>query len=207
MAYAKVNWANGEAGGKKMNATNFGTMDNGIAANDSAIGDLSTLNTTAKDNLVGAINENVSKIGDLSALNTTVKDNLVSSVNEVVENVAKGNFTISKSGDWTIKKYDNGYVEMWLDVVANRTTSIFGNTPIYFGTCNFTYPIELIDIPINVNAISAKVSTLTGMSINEITKTYISMFLLSFGAAISNAPVRTYLYVLGRWKEEVVNNE
>ena len=107
MAYTKVNWANGEAGGKKMNATNFGNMDNGIAANDSAIGDLSTLNTAAKDNLVSAINENVSKIGDLSALNTTVKNNLVSSVNEVVENVAKGNFTISKSGDWTIKKYDN----------------------------------------------------------------------------------------------------
>lgn len=158
-------------------------------------------------NVENAINENGTKIGDLSALNTTAKNDLVDSVNEVAENVAKGDFTISKSGDWTIKKYDNGYVEMWLDVVANRTTSIFGNTPIYFGTYNFTYPIELIDIPINVNAISVKASTLTGMSINAITKTDISMFLLSFGAAISNAPVRTYLYVLGRWKEEVVNNE
>lgn len=57
MAYTKVNWANGEAGGSKMNATNFGNMDNGIAAIDSAVGDLSNLGTTEKSNLVGAINE------------------------------------------------------------------------------------------------------------------------------------------------------
>lgn len=72
--------------------------------NETAIGDLSNLTTTAKTNLVGAINEvdsdlgtlsttvgnhttaignNTTAIGDLTNLTTTAKNNLVSAINEV----------------------------------------------------------------------------------------------------------------------------
>lgn len=67
------------------------------------IGDLTTLTTTEKSNLVGAINENVTaisghttKIGDLSTLTTTEKTNLVGAVNENVTSIS-GN--TSKIGD------------------------------------------------------------------------------------------------------------
>lgn len=143
------------------------------------------------------VNANDDNVGDIANLKTTDKSSVVNAVNELVDKV---NYTISKSGDWTIKKYDNGYVEMWLDVLANRTTSIFGNTPIYFGTYNFTFPITLVGIPLGINAISRAESTLTGMCIANITATDVSIFLESFGGAISNKPVRTYIYVFGKWK-------
>ena len=57
------------------------------------IGTLSTLSTTAKNNLVSAINEvdsntdtNNIRIGTLSTLSTTAKNNLVSAINEVATN-------------------------------------------------------------------------------------------------------------------------
>lgn len=161
------------------------------------VADVNKVKADDLNEIKNVVNANDDNVGDISDLKTTDVSSVVNAVNELVD---KANYKISTSGNWTIKKYDNGYVEMWLNEVANRTTSIFGNTSIYFGTYNFTYPIELIDIPINVNAISVKASTLTGMSINEITKTNISMFLLSFGTSISNESVRTYLYVLGKWK-------
>ena len=59
-------------------------------ANENKIGDLNSLTTTEKGNLVGAVNEvnnkanaNEKNIGDLTKLNTTEKGNLVGAVNEV----------------------------------------------------------------------------------------------------------------------------
>ena len=143
------------------------------------------------------VNANDDNVGDLADLKTTDVSSIVNAVNELVDKV---NYEISTSGNWTIKKYDNGYVEMWLNEVANRTTSQFSNTPIYFGTYNFTFPITLVGIPLGINAISRAESTLTGMCIANITATDVSIFLESFGEAISNKPVRTYIYVLGKWK-------
>lgn len=67
------------------------------------IGDLTTLITTEKSNLVGAINENTTVIsrleeemGDLSDLTTTAKESLVWAINENVTNIS-GNE--SKIGD------------------------------------------------------------------------------------------------------------
>lgn len=57
MAYQKLNWLNkGETGAIPINKDNLNHMDNGIANNDSAIGNLANLNTSVKDNLVNAIN-------------------------------------------------------------------------------------------------------------------------------------------------------
>ena len=51
-----------------------------------SIGTLSELTTTAKDNLVAAINEVDGDIGDLSGLTTTAKNNLVAALNELNQN-------------------------------------------------------------------------------------------------------------------------
>lgn len=65
-----------------------------VGAVGEKIGDLSTLKTTEKSNLVGAINEIndslVDNIGDLSELKTTDKSNVVNAINEVAESGGGG---------------------------------------------------------------------------------------------------------------------
>ena len=64
------------------------TIDSGMKTNSNNIGDLSTLTTTAKSDLVSAVNEvnqnsGASLIGDLSNLTTTEKSTVVGAINEV----------------------------------------------------------------------------------------------------------------------------
>ncbi len=207
MAYTKVNWANGEAGGKKMNATNFGNMDNGIAANDSAIGNLSTLNTTAKDNLVDAINENVSKIGDLSTLNTTTKDNLVGTINELYNN---SNFVIEKKGDYVYKKYDNGLVEIYQksQKTVSITTDYNPSTARWCNVdCDLPEPIaELYSINTTIGQQSA--NSLLGWCYRYVPNTSgYKLFVYDLGTTRTSYTIYIYTTIIGRWKEEVVNNE
>lgn len=72
-------------------------------ANENKIGDLNSLTTTEKGNLVGAVNEvnnkanaNEKNIGDLTKLNTTEKGNLVGAVNEVNKKADKNAKDIEK---------------------------------------------------------------------------------------------------------------
>ena len=161
------------------------------------VADINKFKADDLNEIKNVVNANDDNVGDLADLKTTDISSVVNSVNELVDKV---DYEISTSGNWTIKKYDNGYVEMWLNAVTNRTTSIFGNTPIYFGTYNFKFPITLVGVPLSINAISQRETVLLGMSINSVTRSNLSMFLMSFGAAISNVPIHTYIYVLGKWK-------
>lgn len=85
MSYTKTQWNNDTA--PAINEDNLNKIEQGIYDNDSHIGDLSDLETTANTDLVSAINENVSSIGDLSDLETTVQTDIVSAVNENVDNI------------------------------------------------------------------------------------------------------------------------
>ena len=70
--------------------TRAGTVVAAINEHDEEIGDLSTLYTSCKDDLVGAINEHDTEIGNLASLNTTNKNNLVSAINEALQAVEVG---------------------------------------------------------------------------------------------------------------------
>lgn len=85
MSYTKTQWNNDTA--PAINETNLNKIEQGIYDNDSHIGDLSDLETTANADLVSAINENVSSIGDLSDLETTAQTDIVSAINENVDNI------------------------------------------------------------------------------------------------------------------------
>lgn len=61
---------------------NFTKIDTEIKNRENEIGDLTTLTTTAKNDLVSAINEHDGEIGDLSTLTTSSKSTLVSAINE-----------------------------------------------------------------------------------------------------------------------------
>lgn len=61
-------------------------------ANENSIGDITTLTTTIKSDLVSAVNEvnaSASKVGDLTTLNTTAKNTLVAAINEVYAEAIK----------------------------------------------------------------------------------------------------------------------
>jgi len=62
MAYTKREWENGEI----ITAAKLNNMEDGIEANDQAIGDLTDLDTTAKTDLVAAVNELAGDVDDLS---------------------------------------------------------------------------------------------------------------------------------------------
>ena len=174
------------------------TYANKVTLNENPnVADINKVKANDLNEIKNVVNANDDNVGDIANLKTTDISSVVNAVNELVDKV---NYEISTSGNWTIKKYDNGYVEMRLNEVANRTTSIYGNTPIYFGTYKFTFPITLVGVPLSINAISSEESTLTGMCIANITATNVSIFLDSFGTAISNKPVRSYIYALGKWK-------
>jgi len=71
MAYTKTNWVNDTS--PAINATNLNNIENGISANDTAIGDISTLDTTAT-NLVDAVNEvkgDIPVVSDTYSTSTT----------------------------------------------------------------------------------------------------------------------------------------
>lgn len=99
MSYTKTQWNNDTA--PAINETNLNKIEQGIYDNDSHIGDLSDLETTAQNDLVSAINENVSSIGDLTTLTTTANTDLVSAINEVDNNTNTNTSSIDNLEDMT----------------------------------------------------------------------------------------------------------
>lgn len=77
-------------GGGTPNINNSGQVKAAVEyLRDIPVGVLSSLSTTAKNNLVAAVNEVVTSIGALSSLETTVKTSLVLAVNELKEALAQ----------------------------------------------------------------------------------------------------------------------
>ncbi|MDF2950425.1 MAG: hypothetical protein K0S18_8 [Anaerocolumna sp.] len=92
---------------------------------DTKTGDLATLNTTNKENIVNAINEHDTEIGDLSALTTIEKTNLVGSVNEVNSQLAEI-IHVEKEGDTDDEKIFNAITK-----AINGQEIIFSGGKIY----------------------------------------------------------------------------
>ena len=67
---------------------NFTKIDTAVGNLQDGVGNVESLTTTAKTDLVAAINEVDGNIGDLSGLSTTAKKNLVSAVNELNQNIS-----------------------------------------------------------------------------------------------------------------------
>lgn len=92
------------------------------------IGTLSNLTTTAKTNVVSAINEvdvncdtNTASIGTLTDLKTTSKTNIVSAINEVDDFVPK-TYSVGKNDSMTFVK-PAGIVLVWIVREASSTAS------------------------------------------------------------------------------------
>ena len=107
------------------------TNANGVSANSSNIGTMSSLTTTEKTNLVGAINEinsSVGNVGNLSNLTTTEKSSVVGAINEVNGNVGtlSSLYTTEKSsvvGAINEVDTDLGTTNSKIGTLANLDTS------------------------------------------------------------------------------------
>ena len=64
MAYIENTWQDGDV----ITAAGLNHIEGGIADNDTHIGNLANLTTTAKSNLVAAVNELESEVGDVETL-------------------------------------------------------------------------------------------------------------------------------------------
>ncbi len=70
--YIRINWQNAPSAATPRTAENFNIMDKGIKDCDDAIGDLALLKTTAKADLVAAINEQNDNFGPLGTYTVIV---------------------------------------------------------------------------------------------------------------------------------------
>lgn len=114
MTYVPKKWKNLPDEETPITASDLDHIENGIKevdtnnnTNTTSIGSLSSLKTTAKNNLVAAINENTNAIGKLADLNTTVKTNLVAAINENKTSI--GNIiSVTTNDNGTAIKFANG---------------------------------------------------------------------------------------------------
>lgn len=134
------------------------TIDSGMKENSTNIGDLSSLTTTAKTDLVSAINEvdyntdtNTTAIGDLSTLTTTAKTSVVDAINEVVsssggscnlhlvdaKNYSSSNpfiFEDVETGTYIIYKSDNTYNSNFTLYMKSKASTTSQAMTFYDGT-------------------------------------------------------------------------
>lgn len=114
-------------------------------------------------------------------------------------------FTIYIDGEWTIKKYNNGYVEMWHKHVSNyNITEQYGNSATYYSTSEiFDFPLSL-DEMISINTsigTSGRLVSYNYTTSGSILSRY-QLYIYTFGTSASNQSVLIYTCVVGKWKED-----
>lgn len=171
MAYQKLNWLNkGETGAIPINKDNLNHMDNGIANNDSAIGNLANLNTSAKDNLVNAVNEIVVESG------TNANGSWLKYANGIMICTKKVKFA---------KVVIN---TVWGSVYETASTFDFGD-----------YAQEFIEIP-SVSVNLAEGSTCFCETFTKRTKTAIGNAFLWKPAVEAGGTMTFDIIAIGKWK-------
>lgn len=106
------------------NAVNIGINETNITNTNTTIGDLTTLKTSVKTNIVNAINENVDKIGDTSELTTIVKTSIVDAVNEIVDNFNLTDITTYDKNTIGVRVSSGGINGGLITVATNSKKSI-----------------------------------------------------------------------------------
>jgi hypothetical protein len=97
MAYNKTNWQNSPSTDTPINAGNLNKIEEGIYQNSvkaDQVGDLSTLTTTAKNNLVNAINETNVNISNISGTILWTNQNPSSSFASQTITLSSGDYDI-----------------------------------------------------------------------------------------------------------------
>lgn len=141
----------------------LGTIELSGSSTDSKVGDLANLNTTAKNNVVAAINEVLANEGALSSLTTTAKNTLAAAINEIddhtdtnttaigtlssLETTAKTNLVAAINELKGIADDIQTDMIVTLNVASTPTTGYLKTYEIYQGGSSAGDLVGKIDIP------------------------------------------------------------
>lgn len=112
-------------------------------------------------------------------------------------------FTIETDGNWTIKKYENGYCEMYHNFLGtfNINGEYLPSLVRWAQTPTYQYPIPLTKL-ISANASVGGAGHLIGCNFSGsgIPLTGYSLYIYDFTQILNNYNVRIYTRICGMWK-------
>lgn len=167
MAYAKTNWTTATP----INTTNLNNIENGIEANDTKIGNLSSLTTPNTSSLVGAINS-------------------------IVESGSNDNGKWIKFTDGTIIQWGQYTIQSSEITWTALTTGIY-----YSNSFSHKLPVKMLENSSanTVSSRSANFDWATRNSTaNDDTATWLSFNLVT--ATVTERNISINWFVAGRWK-------
>lgn len=165
--------------------------------NETNIGDLTNLNTSAKSNLVSAINElenETNGIGNLSNLTTEAQNNLVSAINEVDDHADDNNRNIG-----TMVNLETTNKSSLVGAINELNSKIPKTNTSYNNSSTETYATEYIN---QLNTYSAT-ETVCGTWINgkPLYRKVVSLTLRDGFASSSAIQNADYLFIENAWIE------
>jgi hypothetical protein len=142
MAYNKTNWENSPSTNTPINANNLNKIEEGIYQNSlkaDQVGDLTTLATNEKSNLVGAINE---VNGKLSKIESIYSGSIYSGTDTLSKSIENYDFllVVIRGATYTrgttlipvsLVNYGSGDTTPW-SIVVYQTNSVYGAIKLNF---------------------------------------------------------------------------
>lgn len=125
-------------------------------------------------------------------------------IKEYVDAITKSqSFSIEKNGDWTVKKYTNGYLEMYhkttvnIDITKNYIGTnghgtLWADTPLY------KYPIELIDL-YSANTTILSLGHLSNFNYSICNNSSYQGYVYD-DMSLPKQPITFYTTIVGTWK-------
>lgn len=177
------------------------------------IGVLDNLVTTAKTNLVAAINECAMEIGNLTALTTDEKTDLVSAINETNAGLSELNGNSYKlytgllggisTRQYVLKKYNDGTFELCGNLDVSTVRLQYSNSSkMYFTTISAPIPEELtIDLDKRIQfAGSVESPGIYFLTLNELTTTTLTAYLSAMNYVSEVSYIASGFTLKGWWK-------
>ena len=124
MAYTKTNWVNDKT--PAINAGNLNNIEKGIEEAHNNIGDLSSLNTENKENLVVAINENIINYQSNKELMT----NKFYNGKRIYSKIYTGQMINASAGSQTLLVLDINFDDIWIDYGISKLEKSDEQLPI-----------------------------------------------------------------------------
>lgn len=154
---------------------------------------------TADDmNIIKQLLENSVYIDNesLKDINNNAFDPIIPRYKKLSDNV---NFEISKSGDWTVKKYDNGYIEMYHKFTGYYTLNNSYGSAYWTEIKDKAFPIKLTELTsIHTDVLcSGHILTTT---YSQLTNLKYSIFVADLSQSLTNQQMTFYTTVAGKWK-------
>ena len=163
-------------------------------------------NLNKVEDQLGLVSDGVATIGDLDDLETTSKENLVEAINELNQKIEDCGFedsTITTTGsliaNWKVRKWNNGFCEMW----GNSTWTI--NFSTAYGNSKYA-EVNSVPLPITLTRLyGVQINTFqTGQIFFTTVKYYgtdrFSFFIGKPEMSNGNLSVGFEFYARGTWK-------